>query len=192
MTISPHLRLGNDALSSQAKAAFCECGCGAQTSIASRTDSRKGHVAGEPLRFINGHNRRKKVAPPCGYVVDAATGCWLWQLTTDRGGYGTTRRHGRNVRVHRVFYEDANGPIPDGLPLDHLCSTPACVNPTHLEPVTPTENTRRGRATRLNAATVLEIRASNEPLKVLAERYGITPNYVYCVRTGRAWREMSA
>lgn len=36
------------------------------------------------------------------------------------------------------------GPIPDGLVIDHLCRNPQCVNPMHLEPVTPEENTRRG------------------------------------------------
>jgi hypothetical protein len=36
------------------------------------------------------------------------------------------------------------GPIPDGLTIDHLCRTPACVNPEHMEPVTMAENIRRG------------------------------------------------
>ena len=40
------------------------------------------------------------------------------------------------------------GPIPEGLTLDHLCQNPNCVNPTHLEPVTRGENTRRGLVSR--------------------------------------------
>ncbi len=53
---------------------------------------------------------------------------------------------GRKVYVHRFSYELHIGPIPEGLVIDHLCRTPACVNPDHLEPVTNAENVRRGEA----------------------------------------------
>lgn len=42
---------------------FCECGCGASTSVATVTNPRFGHIKGEPMRFINGHNRRRYGAP---------------------------------------------------------------------------------------------------------------------------------
>lgn len=38
--------------------------------------------------------------------------------------------------AHRVYYEQAKGPIPQGLQIDHLCRMPACVNAEHLEAVT--------------------------------------------------------
>jgi hypothetical protein len=66
-------------------------------------------------------------------------GCWIWQDKLDIGGYGRLR--GR--LAHRVVYETFVGPIPSGLVLDHLCRDTSCVNPAHLEPVTPAENTRR-------------------------------------------------
>jgi len=49
------------------------------------------------------------------------------------------------VLAHRASYEAFVGPIPAGLTLDHLCRTPLCVNPWHLEPVTHKENLARGR-----------------------------------------------
>lgn len=70
-------------------------------------------------------------------------GCWLWTGTLNGAGYGTYRVDGQTVGAHRHVYEVERGPIPEGLHLDHLCSVRRCVNPSHLEPVTPSENIRR-------------------------------------------------
>lgn len=80
-------------------------------------------------------------------AIDEETGCWVWQRSTDRSGYGQTspRRHGHTI-VHRAVWERFVGPIPDGLTLDHLCRNKACSNPRHLEPVTNEENVRRAAA----------------------------------------------
>jgi hypothetical protein len=43
------------------------------------------------------------------------------------------------------------GEIPDGLMLDHLCRNTACVNPSHLEPVTNSVNVQRGNDARREA-----------------------------------------
>ena len=76
-----------------------------------------------------------------------ADGCWLWSAGRDPKGYGQFQHDGRSRRAHRVAYELAVGPIPDGLVLDHLCSNPPCVNPAHLEPVTQRENLLRSSRT---------------------------------------------
>lgn len=70
--------------------------------------------------------------------VDKSAACWMW-LGGQTKGYGTYS----TTMAHRVAYLLCVGPIPDGLELDHLCYTPLCVNPSHLEPVTRTENIRR-------------------------------------------------
>ena len=80
--------------------------------------------------------------------VDPESGCWVWRLYKNHGGYGiaNVREGGRKVtrRAHRLTYVALHGPVPEGLELDHLCRNRACCNPDHLEPVTRLENVRRG------------------------------------------------
>lgn len=81
--------------------------------------------------------------------VKFTNSCWLWTASLDRHGYGQFMVRPRLYRAHRWAYEFCNGEIPEGLPLDHLCRTHACVNPDHLEPVSHGENVRRGLRGRL-------------------------------------------
>jgi len=67
-----------------------------------------------------------------------------------RQGYGHYQR-GRfrsptyvSKMAHRHVYEECIGLIPEGLHLDHLCRNTKCVNPNHLEAVSPRENMLRG------------------------------------------------
>lgn len=71
------------------------------------------------------------------------TPCWIWQGADDGGRYGRIFDRGQTRSAHRVSYERRVGPIPDGLEIDHLCRVKMCINPAHLEPVTPLENQRR-------------------------------------------------
>lgn len=77
--------------------------------------------------------------------VDQSGECWLWTGPDNGRGYGRAWIEGELVYTHRAAWIDANGPIPDGLVLDHLCRTTLCVRPAHLEPVTQRINTIRGR-----------------------------------------------
>ena len=72
------------------------------------------------------------------YVV-AESGCWLWTGPLNNTGYGCFAR----TSAHRWAYAAMVGPIPDGYQIDHLCRVRRCVNPSHLEAVTRSENNRR-------------------------------------------------
>lgn len=73
------------------------------------------------------------------------SGCWLWTAALDGHGYGQIRADGKNRLAHRFAYVAAFGEHASGLELDHLCRTPLCSNPLHLEPVSHRENMMRGR-----------------------------------------------
>lgn len=75
-----------------------------------------------------------------------ASGCWLW-TPVRKDGYALAYWEGRRPLAHRLVWELLVAPIPKGLELDHVrergCFNKNCVNPAHLEPVTPLTNTRR-------------------------------------------------
>lgn len=71
---------------------------------------------------------------------EPSNGCWNWTGAALPLGYGQIKIGGRSLRAHRVSWEMANGPIPDGMVIDHRCANPSCVNPGHLRAVTQAQN----------------------------------------------------
>lgn len=91
---------------------------------------------------------------------DPVFGCILADGRKDRDGYvfwGSTR-------AHRHAWESANGPIPEGMEVEHQCRRRDCVAPHHLELVTRCENEKRKswkyRAKRTHCSKGHELSAS--------------------------------
>ena len=81
-------------------------------------------------------------------IPEPNTWCWIWTGWYNKwdndDGYGQVWWEKRVTSPHRVLYRTFVGEIPDGLELDHKCRVRSCCNPDHLEPVTRSENNKRG------------------------------------------------
>lgn len=105
----------------------------------------------EGLGYCAGHYRQlrqgRPLAPLTGKALSvmerfeanvdrtSATGCHNWTGVPNSSGYGQIYINKKNVKAHRVAYEIAKGPIPDGMLVDHSCHNRLCVNPDHLRVV---------------------------------------------------------
>lgn len=128
--------------------------------------------------------------------VNKTDGCWLW--TASRSGGRKREQYGqfvvtvapnmvRRIGAHVWAYEQANGPVPSGLEIMHLCHNRLCVRPDHLSVGTRSENVRASVAEghyhvphkpkKLSDEQVLELRklaAVGVPYIRLAEHFGIS------------------
>jgi DNA-binding XRE family transcriptional regulator len=137
------------------------------------------------------------------YEPEPNTGCWLWCLTLNRDGYGLVNTLRKTRQAHRVAYELAIGPIPDGKCVLHRCDVPPCINPSHLflgtNAVNMADRDRKQRQARyerqwkakLTQEAVRDIRArydEGETQEDLAQEYGVWPTTIGYVVNGHTWK----
>lgn len=121
-----------------------------------RRDVKKRKAAGTFAPRVSTDATRERLLSRVKYEPN---GCWSYTGGLTPTGYGTFGAHtpsGYACTAHRAAYELLVGPIPEGMWIDHACHTRdaactggdgclhrRCINPEHLELVTPQENTLR-------------------------------------------------
>ena len=129
--------------------------------------------------------------------------CWEWQAGKFSQGYGQFSVGAKNKLAHRVSYELAHGPIPEGLVVRHKCDNPCCVNPDHLELGTHENNmddrASRGRGAKgeaqggakLTEDVVRAIRLDGRLQVEIAASYGISQITVSRIKRRSSWSHIA-
>ena len=73
-------------------------------------------------------------------VTITESGCWEWNLSKDKDGYGRIKVNGKHKRVTRVVLSEFKGEDMGGKLACHTCDNPPCCNPDHLFPGTGSDN----------------------------------------------------
>ena len=129
-----------------------------------------------------------------------STDCWEWRRGHGRYKYGYISLAPRGkFLAHRVAYMLRHRSDPGRLLVCHTCDNTRCCNPEHLFLGTCADNLadmrKKGRGgvgernsrAKLTPESVREILKSDEPQRVLARRYGISPPTVSAIRLGKIW-----
>jgi len=141
--------------------------------------------------------------------VNKTPDCWLWRRSTNAKGYGQFILPDGPILAHRYAWQLTNGPVPDGLSVLHRCDNPPCVRPDHLFLGTLADNNhdmmekgrdrKRGLKGSNNTSAKLTDdavriiraeRAAGQPLKVLAQRFGVCEAIISSVALRRTWKHV--
>lgn len=135
-------------------------------------------------------------------------GCWVFTGAKNADGYGVIWVAGRTVLAHRLAWELAYGPIPDGMDALHSCDNPPCARLDHLhlgtQQINVEEMVARGRhrggrgeqhgMAKLTEAQVQAIRLNEGGLsqRALARRFGVGRPTVCHILAARSWAWLEA
>lgn len=139
-------------------------------------------------------------------IPEPNSGCLLWLGGVTKHGYVRVDWRGKKgERLNRVVWEEAHGPIPDGLHVLHKCDVRSCVQLQHFFLGTNDDNiadrVAKGRSgtvrgeknfnAKLTAPLVRLIRLRNRSPREWAEELGVSETLIYMVRSNKIWKHVT-
>lgn len=176
------------------------------TTHSQRTECQAG-LRSARIGLKGGRYRRYSLAERLAARTVKGPSCWEVQgYQNPHNGYvllcESVGDRKRFVKAHRLAYELAYGPIPEGLVVMHTCDNPRCVNPAHLKADTQAANIHdalhKGRYNafgrqKLNADRVREIRAlwaRGMRQRDIAAKFGIRRHSVSGIVHNKSWQHV--
>lgn len=65
---------------------------------------------------------------------------WTGASTGNENLYGAIKYNGKKYRVHRLVWQEAHGPVPSSVDIDHTCHNKKCFRLEHLRATTHKQN----------------------------------------------------
>ncbi len=142
-------------------------------------------------------------------TIPADDSCMVWPRSRNGHGYGQIKMKSKpNQALHRVSYELAVGPIPEGLCVLHKCDNRPCFRPSHLFLGTKQDNSddciAKGRArkrhgeavntAKLTADQVREIRklrTDGWTQQALGDKFGVLQTSISRICLRQHWKHVS-
>lgn len=135
--------------------------------------------------------------------------CWEWQGYCANGTPSVCHQ-GKMISVRRLFTQLLGNTVREGYYIPK-CGNGLCVNPEHITYNDPKQHMKkanrkalksptrrlkiqihkRATAAKLTQEMADEIRCSEGPSRVIAEKYGVNKSVVCRIRTGKAWVNLS-
>lgn len=96
--------------------------------------------------------------------------------------------------VHRFVWEYFNGPIPEGLVVDHIDGD-RCNNSLHnLQLLSPKDNVRKSESAKLTGFTVFQIKKMLDEGGItqtgISKIFGVSPQLICDIKMGRRWSDI--
>lgn len=138
-------------------------------------------------------------------VTKVPKGCWIWNLSKDKDGYGymtVYQAHRKNQRAHRISWMVFWGKeIPVNKVIKHKCDDPRCCNPEHLVLSDNADNMRdrfktgqyrKGTLTEDQVLELYKLRDSGWTNKQLQKHFGLKESAVRNIYLGKSWSHVFA